>query len=343
MPFAVAKPTGYTVDTGHAKCPTRLWMLDEGTGTASSDQGSGTARDMTLQSASQWGSDALGQYITVNSTSSYYAKTANASVWNASGGLLLIAIVKTDAAAGPATTEFWFGTHNSAAAGAECAIRNTTTNSRAQAWGVADDASGVSVNSATDIYDQAWHMVAAKFKSGSATSCCAVSIDGGAFSADASDTLGATITLDRYALGARARSSINGLANGKILAAMAYEAGTYATWDDAWIANLYADPWQFLSTAPALTTKVKIFAPAAAASAASIQGVVLNATRDTVIGEFTGQTFEAALEAGEAVLKINVADITPDGSTLTTSDAPLVVAYNTSYSTDLAAATVIEE
>ena len=343
MPFAVAKPTGYTVDTGHAKCPTRLWMLDEGTGTAAVDQGSGTARDMTLQSASMWGSDALGQYITVNSTSSYYAKTANASVWNASGGLLLIAIVKTDAATGPATTEFWFGTHNSAAAGAECAIRNTTTNSRAQAWGVADDASGVSVNSGTDIYDQAWHMVAAKFKAGSATSCCAVSIDGGAFTADASDTLGATITLDRYALGARARSSINGLANGKILAAMAYEAGTYATWDDAWIANLYADPWQFLSTAPALTTKVKIFAPAAAASAASIQGVVLNATRDTVIGEFTGQTFEAALEAGEAVLKIDVADITPDGATLTTSDAPLVVAYNTSYSTDLAAATVIEE
>ena len=71
--------------------------------------------------------------------------------------------------------------------------------------------------------------------------------------------------------------------------------------------------------------------------------MVLDATRDTVIGEFTGQTFEAALEAGEAVLKIDVADITPDGATLTTSDAPLVVAYNTSYSTDLAAATVIEE
>lgn len=94
---------------------------------------------------------------------------------------------------------------------------------------------------------------------------------------------------------------------------------------------------------PSLVTKVKILAPAAAASAASIQGVVLNAARDTVIGEFTGQTFETDLEGGEAVLKIIATDITPDGSTLTTSDAPLVVAYNTSYSTDLAAATVIEE
>lgn len=97
-----------------------------------------------------------------------------------------------------------------------------------------------------------------------------------------------------------------------------------------------------LRAAAATTNYVKILAPAAAASAASIEGVVLNAARDTVIGEFTGQAFEAALEGGEAVLLIDVADITPNGSTLTTSDAPLVVAYNTTYSTDLAAATVVE-
>ena len=342
MPFAVAKPSTWTLNTGHAKAPTHLWMLDEGSTTTASDSGTGTARNMTLQNAAMWGSDALGDYITVNSTSSYYAKTATGSVWNGSGGLLLISIFKTDAAVGPLSTEYWLGTFNSAGT-AEVSILNTTTNEQAQAKGIANDASSVSRNSTADVYDQAWHMVAAKFKAGSATECCAISIDGGAFALDAADTLGSPITLDRYAIGARARATINGIANGKTLAAWVYESGTYATWNDAWIANLYADPWQFLTTAPTLTTKVKLTAPAAAASASSIEGVVLNAARDTVIGEFTGQTFEAALEGGEAVLKINVADITPDGSTLTTSDTPLVVAYNTTHSTDLATATVIEE
>lgn len=83
---------------------------------------------------------------------------------------------------------------------------------------------------------------------------------------------------------------------------------------------------------PATTLYVKLFAEAAAASAASIEGVVLNAARDTVIGEFTGQAFDVALEGGEAVLLIDVADITPDGSTLTTSDTPIVFAYNTTDS-----------
>ncbi len=262
MAFSVAKPATYTVDTAHAKCPTHLWMLDEGSLTNANDQGSGTALDMTLQNAAQWGTDALGDYVTVNSGSSYYAKTATGSVWDASGGLLLISIFKTDSATGPATsTEFWFSTHDSTAAAAECAIRNANIDPevKAQAWGVADDASGVSVSSSSGVYDQAWHMVAAKFKSGTATSCCAVSIDGGAFNDDASDTLGSTITLDRYAIGARARLVINGIANGKVLAAWAYEGGTYADWDDTWIANLYSDPWQFLNTSALTDQQVQFY------------------------------------------------------------------------------------
>lgn len=91
------------------------------------------------------------------------------------------------------------------------------------------------------------------------------------------------------------------------------------------------------------TTYLKLLAEASAASAASIEGVVLNATRDTVIGEFTGQAFEASLEGGEAVLLIDVADITPNGSTLTTSDTPLVFAYNATGSTiGPGSATVVE-
>lgn len=89
---------------------------------------------------------------------------------------------------------------------------------------------------------------------------------------------------------------------------------------------------------------LKLLADAAAAGATDIEGVVLNAARDTVIGEFSGQAFEAALEGGEAVLLIPVSEITPDGSTLTTSDTPLVAAYNSTHGTvGLGSATVIEE
>lgn len=98
----------------------------------------------------------------------------------------------------------------------------------------------------------------------------------------------------------------------------------------------------YLRTASTLLY-VKLLAEAAAASQTGIEGVVLNATRDTVIGEFSGQAFEADLEDGEAVLLIAASDITPDGGTLTTSDTPIVFAYNATDSlVGPASATVIE-
>jgi hypothetical protein len=102
----------------------------------------------------------------------------------------------------------------------------------------------------------------------------------------------------------------------------------------------------YASDHPSWSTKyLKLFAHSSAASATGVEGVVLNAARDTVIGEFSGQAFEASLEGspGEAVLLIAVADITPNGTTLTTSDTPLVSAYNTTDGTvALGSATVIE-
>jgi hypothetical protein len=99
-----------------------------------------------------------------------------------------------------------------------------------------------------------------------------------------------------------------------------------------------------LALLPAAENKyVKLLAHPSAASATGVEGVVLNSTRDTVIGEFSGQAFEASLEGGESVLLIDVTDITPDGSTLTTTDTPLVSAYNSTDGTvGLGSATVIE-
>lgn len=94
---------------------------------------------------------------------------------------------------------------------------------------------------------------------------------------------------------------------------------------------------------PATNLYLKLLAHSSAASATGVEGVVLNSTRDTVIGEFSGQAFEASLESGEAVLLIPAADITPDGNSLTTSDTPIVFAYNATDSlVGPASATVIE-
>jgi hypothetical protein len=121
-----------------------------------------------------------------------------------------------------------------------------------------------------------------------------------------------------------------------------------SSWDSGGITNNYttangaANYVAYLAIGGAGATKfLKLLAHASAASATSVEGVVLNATRDTVIGEFTGQAFEGTLESGKAVLKIPVADF--GGGSLTTSDTPLTVAYNGSKTTGLVSCTVIEE
>lgn len=105
----------------------------------------------------------------------------------------------------------------------------------------------------------------------------------------------------------------------------------------------YASMVVALKTSAAGGKYVKVLAHSNAASAANVEGVVLNSALNTVIGEFTGQAFEASLEAGESVLLIAATDITPDGATLTTSDTPIVFAYNATDSlVGPASATVIE-
>ena len=104
-----------------------------------------------------------------------------------------------------------------------------------------------------------------------------------------------------------------------------------------------------LKPASDLAKFLKLLAHPSAIGAGSVEGVVLNAARDTVIGEFTGQTFidgsgeSPQVNPGYAVLKVAATDISPDGATLTTATTPLAIAYNATYSTPLVACTVIEE
>lgn len=57
------KPTGYTVNTGHAKCPNHLYMLDDATGATNCNDGVGTL-DLTADSTSMWATDgSYGQIL----------------------------------------------------------------------------------------------------------------------------------------------------------------------------------------------------------------------------------------------------------------------------------------
>lgn len=95
-----------------------------------------------------------------------------------------------------------------------------------------------------------------------------------------------------------------------------------------------------------LTRKLKLLAHSGAQSDTGIAGVVFAAPSGSditgaKIGEFTGKSFEGTLEGGEAVLKVPVSDF--GGSALTTSDTPVALVRNSTDTTGLIAATVIEE
>ena len=94
------------------------------------------------------------------------------------------------------------------------------------------------------------------------------------------------------------------------------------------------------------TRKLKVLVHSSAASATGVRGVVFNPPSGgqltgTEIGEFTGQTFEASLESGQAVLKVLTSAF--GGDNLTTSDAPVVLVRNDTNTTGLINATIIEE
>jgi hypothetical protein len=94
----------------------------------------------------------------------------------------------------------------------------------------------------------------------------------------------------------------------------------------------------------ATVKKLKLKAHSSAASATNIKGVVFQSSAGIAgakIGEFTGKTFEATLDAGDAVLKVPVADF--NGTSLTTSDTPVALVTDGTYTTGIISCTVIEE
>lgn len=108
--------------------------------------------------------------------------------------------------------------------------------------------------------------------------------------------------------------------------------------------------YAILALKPATTTTkyVKLLADSSAASATGIEVVVFNApsgsnyvTGTTRYGSAASKSFEASLESGNAVLKVLASDVGCDGLAASTTVAAL--ARNTTYTTGMVEATIIEE
>jgi hypothetical protein len=108
--------------------------------------------------------------------------------------------------------------------------------------------------------------------------------------------------------------------------------------------------YAILALKPATTTTkyVKILADSPAASATGVEVVVYNApagsnyvTGTTRYGSVNAQEFEASLESGNAVLKVLASDVGCAGLAAATTVAAL--ARNTTYTTGMVEATIIEE
>lgn len=100
-----------------------------------------------------------------------------------------------------------------------------------------------------------------------------------------------------------------------------------------------------VGSAPTVTT-LKMLVHASAASATNVQGVVFQAPTGgemtgAKIGEFSGESFEASLESGQAVLKVICSAF--GGGALTTANTPVAIVRNATNTSGVVPCTIIEE
>lgn len=242
-----AKPTSYTVNTGHAKCPDHLYMLDDSTAATNCNDGVGSL-DLTADSTAMWNTDATyGQILRFVSASSQ--KALSAASFSATTGLCAVFIVRSDNATNPAANRTVGGFGHNATANTYAAARLNTSGT-SQAIARYNGGTTWTATSSPDVYDAGWHMIAIKLKQSTGSDGeLRQSVDGSDWGYGAEVTTHDITTLgyNRFALGVQPQSSPSTYFDGDILAAFVY-VDDWATWSDAWIASLYSDPWQFLTT-----------------------------------------------------------------------------------------------
>ena len=154
---------------------------------------------------------------------------------------------------------------------------------------------------------------------------------------------GASVAFADYFIGASNRTSLG----------LAYAIQTTAA---SVSASTWVSPYSMRSRSAVLalvpgvtlTKYLKLLADSSAASATSVDVIAFSApsgsnyiTGTTRYGSATGKSFEATLESGNAVLKIPAADVGCSG--LAASATVAALARNSTYTTGMVEATIIEE
>lgn len=238
-----AKLTSYTVDTGDAMCPDHLYLLDEGSGTTAADS-VGTL-DLTLDSAGMWDTDATyGPILRFVSASSQKALSGN--TFSVSSGMCVVFIARSASATNPTVGQY-LGGPGSTSAGIYGGVRFDLTTG--YLTGVVDTGGSSNVRTvSTDYYDGTWRMYAMKSNDATAADgMTSLSINGAAWIDNGGTGDQNLAQYNRFALGCTPQQTPNSFLDGDVLAAYVY-TDDYSAWNDAWIASLYADPWQFLIT-----------------------------------------------------------------------------------------------
>ena len=305
------KPPSYVVNTAHAKCPDILYMMDEATGTQLTDKGKANlGLHMTLQNASQCTTVAMngGDAPAINVGSGLYALTQpNVSV---TSSIAFVAIMQSDNATKPSSRETIVAIGTAASTAEILQIPSATTSTGFPIGRIVVSEGTNSIASTVDAWDGTLHMVAGRFYQTTNLQVARPSVDGSSWSQTSSVT-GGTIkpALNRIGVGSTPFPTPTEPFTGKLVSLFVY-LNNNAAWDDAFISDLAANPWQFLNAG---STSLKVRVNADAAGVGQVSGVVFSEEDNLVIGKFENQTFETALEGGEAVLLVPVEEFGGDG------------------------------
>lgn len=357
MPIS-AKPASYSVNTGATWCPDLLWMCSEGTGTTLTNEGKGAACTGTLAavgtgSVPSWQTDGThGDYIDINASSTT-AATDN-------GGKI--------------TSSSLFGVSTACSVLVACRIPAISSAFEGALFTIADKDAGylwdaaylyidwvkarangydsqATVDTATigDLDgDSTWHLIAMKRQNGG----LGISVDGGAFQTVVPNTDGAPTNhgwpsdwgaADQLCIGAYGVTGSTQRCSSLDVIAVAGYDDVYLT--DANISTIWnsGDIWSSFGVSTA-TKYLKMLVHPSAASETNVAGVVFESTASGItgpkIGEFTSAAFSADLTAGQAILHVETSAF--GGTSLVSGDTVFVLARNSTYTTGIISADIIE-
>jgi hypothetical protein len=261
MGIPTTKPTSYTVNTGHAKCPDYAYMINEGTGYTLADEGKSGPIDMQGEVDRVWGSTTLGNFVSIDGgdTMGWYADGTYDAITDAA---MIVCIMRQPASTLAIAGHYAsFGPANTSTNGPTFALRFNGTSGN-QIAHLKDQTALTATTGTWNVEDGNWHMTAAKCKS---DGTLAYSVDGGAWQEDAdADTPTITGWMNSHAIGRRVAvasgtpptvtggsSDLCGITDVGLTVDIAsvffYKGNLYDTWSNAWISELYTDPYQFLN------------------------------------------------------------------------------------------------